>query len=138
MTQNPTLIPLFLLAGAIGFVAFSIFFFMGIKMLFSKSMGLIIDENGITLPYGGLLEWKNITDIKLEIVANTKFILVYINNSEQYLQRLGVLQRFFAKMNLHYCQTPISISSKSLKYRSDPLAELLQQKFKLYAKPPIS
>ena len=102
----------------------------GIKKLFDKTVGLTVDENGITdntnASSVGLINWKDITEIKTEQIMSTKFLLIFTNNAEKYLDRVGFIQRKLLLANEKMYGTPLSITSNTLKYDFDDLERLLK------------
>ena len=102
----------------------------GIKKLFDKTVGLTVDENGITdntnASSVGLINWKDITEIKTEQIMSTKFLLIFTNNAEKYLDRVGFIQRKLLLANKKMYGTPLSITSNTLKYDFDDLERLLK------------
>lgn len=101
----------------------------GIRKLFDKRIGLIIDENGITDNTNavsvGLINWTDITEIKTEQVRSTKFLLIFISNPDKYLNRVGALQRKFMHANMLMYGTPLSLSSNTLKYNFADLEKII-------------
>ena len=103
----------------------------GIRKLFDKKVGLIIDKNGITDNSNassiGLIEWKDILEIKTEQVMSTKFLLIEVNNPEKYIEKAknGMKARLM-KANMRMYGTPLSITSNTLKYDFNKLEKLIQ------------
>lgn len=102
----------------------------GIRKLFDNTVGLIIDEKGITdNTHGssvGLINWADITEIKTEQVMSTKFLLIFTNNADKYLDRVGYFKRKLLLGNVKMYGTPLSITSNTLKYDFDDLERLLK------------
>ncbi|WP_392559943.1 STM3941 family protein [Orbus mooreae] len=134
---KPILIYLIVAIGCLGMITFSLFTFMALKTLFIKQNSLIIDEKGITQRDFGLVEWRDITGLKTQVISSNKIILIYISNPQKYIQRLGRLSAFLAKVSLRFYQTPLSIGTKSFKYNEDELINLLHDKLKQYSKAPL-
>lgn len=119
----------------IGVVAVLFFGFVGIygfRKLFDKAVGLTIDEHGITdnsnAASVGLIDWFDITAIKTEQVMSTKFLLIFINNPDKYLDRTTGFKQKLMKANMKMYGTPLSITTNTLKYRFNDLERLLQEK----------
>ena len=104
------------------------------RKLFDNEPGLIIDQNGIinntNASSMGLIEWDDITGIEKKQVMSTKFLIVYTNNPEKYIQRA---KNFISKqaMNMNYKTygSPISITSNSLKINFDDLEKIITSEF---------
>jgi hypothetical protein len=120
--RNPQTIRLTGIASVLFFGAAGIY---GFLKLFDKSLGLIIDDNGITdntnASSVGLILWSDITEIKTEQVMSTKFLLIYTTNPEKYLARVKGLKHKLMKANYKAYGTPFSITSNTLRYKFDDL-----------------
>lgn len=101
----------------------------GLRKLFDTRMGLIIDENGIfdhtNASSIGLIKWTDIREIKTEQIASTKFLLIYIVNPEDYLERGKGFKRTLMEGNNRMYGTPLSITSVSLKCNFNDLERLI-------------
>lgn len=127
--RNPQLIRLAGVAGVLFFGAAGIF---GLRKLFDKTIGLIVDENGITdntnASSVGLINWTDITEIKTEQVMSTKFLLIFISNPDKYLNRVNGFKRKLMMGNMKMYGTPLSITSNTLKYKFDDLEKLIKSR----------
>jgi hypothetical protein len=126
---NPTLVKGVGIACILFFGATGIY---GIKKLFDKKIGLTIDENGIfdntNASSVGLIKWTDITAIKREQVASTKFLLIYTTNPDFYLDKAkGFTRKLMAGNNRMY-GTPLSITSNTLKYNFNDLEKLINDR----------
>lgn len=128
---NPEIIRIGGIAGILFFGAGGIY---GIKKLFDKKVGLIIDVNGITdnsnASSVGLIDWNDIVEIKTQQVMSTRFLLIFIDNQDKYLDRVNGLKRKLMQGNLKMYGTPLSITSNTLKYDFVKLEKLIQTEFK--------
>lgn len=104
----------------------------GLRKLFDKTIGLTIDENGITdnsnASSVGLIEWSDIVKIKTEQVMSTRFLLIFISNPDKYLKRVNGFKRKLMKGNMKMYGTPLSITSNTLKYNFDDLEKMIKVK----------
>lgn len=102
----------------------------GLRKLFDKSIGLIIDENGITdnsnAASVGLIEWRDIVEIKTEQVMSTRFLLIFVTNPNKYLDRTTGFKQKLMRGNMKMYGTPLSITSNTLKYNFVNLEKLLK------------
>ncbi len=117
---------------AIGF--FGAVCIYGIKKLIDKKVGLIIDSNGITDNSNassiGLIEWNDITNIRTIRIMSTKFLLIDIVNPEKYIGKAkNRIQARLMKANMNMYETPLSITSNTLKYDFNELEKLIQSEF---------
>ena len=71
--------------------------------MFDNAIGLIIDEMGITDNSNassiGLIKWVDIKEIRTEQEASTKFLLIYTNNPEEYLDKAKGFKRKLMRGN---------------------------------------
>lgn len=125
---DPELIRIIGIAGIIFFALTGIY---GVYKLFDKKVGLIIDSNGIidnsNASSIGLIEWRDISEIRTKQVVSTKFILIDVINPEKYLAKAkNRLQANLMKANMNVYKTPLSITSNTLKYNFEELEKLVQ------------
>ena len=131
LMRNPMVIKS---VGIIGILFFGATGIYGIRKLFDKKAGLIIDKNGITDNSNassiGLIAWNDISGIKTEQVMSTKFLLIGVENPEKYIGKAksGMKARLM-KANMKMYGTPLSITSNTLKYEFDKLEKLIQTEF---------
>jgi hypothetical protein len=120
------------LGGIVGVIFFGTVVIYGLRKLLDKTIGLLVDENGITdntnASSVGLIVWSDITEIKTEQVMSTKFILIFTNNPDKYLDRFGVFKRKLMQGNMKMYGTPLSITSNTLKFNFADLEKLLIDK----------
>jgi hypothetical protein len=104
----------------------------GIMKMFDKTIGLTIDENGIidntNASSIGLIKWTDITAIKTEQVASTKFLLIYTANPDFYLDKVKGFKRKLMEGNNRMYGTPLSITSNSLKYNFNDLEKIINDR----------
>ncbi len=129
---NPEIIWIGGIAGILFFGAAGIY---GIKKLFDKKVGLIIDSNGIidnsNASSIGLIEWSDISEIRTKQVMSTKFLLIDIVNPDKYIAKAkNGFQSKLMKANMNMYETPLSITSNTLKYDFGKLEKLIQTEFK--------
>ena len=128
--RNPQTIRIVGIAAVIFFGAAGAY---GLRKLFDKTIGLIIDENGITdntnASSVGLINWTDITEIRTEEVMSTKFLLIFIDNPDKYLVKVNGFKRKLLKGNMKIYGTPLSITSNTLKYDFNDLEKLIINRF---------
>jgi hypothetical protein len=121
--------------GVVGVVFFGAAGVFGIKKLFEKKVGLIIDESGITDNSSalsiGLIEWKDINGITLSQVNSIKFLRIGVKNPEKYISKAkNRIKAKVMKINMNMYGSPIFITSNSLKYNFEELETIVQSEFK--------
>lgn len=118
------------IAGIVSILFFGAVGLYGLRRLFDKTIGLIVDENGITDHTNassiGLIEWKDILEIRTEKVVSTKFLLIYVKNPEKYLERAKGFKRKLMEGNSSMYGTPLSIISNTLRTNFDELEKLIE------------
>ncbi|WP_295675105.1 STM3941 family protein [uncultured Empedobacter sp.] len=123
--------------GIVGVILFGVFAFFIFRKLFDNKFGLIISEEGIfdnsSATSVGLIQWKDIVSYKVTQVVSTKFIMIEVNNSQEYIDKCKSL---FIKKSLEANNklygTPILIASNSLMLDFKDLEEVIKDSFKKY------
>ncbi|MGE0088532.1 MAG: STM3941 family protein [Bacteroidales bacterium] len=118
----------------VGIVVVLFFGVVGISVyrkLIDTKIGLTIDENGITdnsnASSVGLIEWADIIEVKSSRVMSTKFLLVFTDKPDKYINRTNGFKRTLLKGNIKTYGTPISITSNTLKYDFEELESLIKK-----------
>ena len=122
------------LIGIIGILFFSATGIYGIIKLFDKKVGLTIDSDGIidnsNASSIGLIEWRDISEIRTKQIASTKFLLIDVVEPEKYIGKAkNRMQAKLMKVNMNIYQTPLSITSNTLKYKFVELEKLILTEF---------
>ncbi|GEM64155.1 hypothetical protein SF1_21370 [Sphingobacterium faecium NBRC 15299] len=105
--------------------------------MYSRKTALILDSEGIIDTSSPIrntrrIRWQNIVDIqKLELSGST-FILVFVDNPQQYINEENKLSKWINKNNYKFYRTPISISLVSLNTYVDTLEKQLKENWKKY------
>ncbi|MES2592219.1 MAG: STM3941 family protein [Bacteroidota bacterium] len=101
----------------------------GVKKMFDNTIGLTIDENGIfdntNTSSVGLIKWTDITEIKTEQAASTKFLLIYTVNPDFYLNKVKGFRRKLMEGNNRMYGTPLSITANTLKCSFNDLEKMI-------------
>lgn len=120
------------IVGVVAVLFFGVAGLYGLKKLSDKSAGLTIDDNGITdnsnASSAGLIEWSDIIEIKKEQVMSNRFLLIYVDNPDKYLDRANGFKRKLMKGNMKMQGTPLSINSNTLRYDFSDLESLIKEK----------
>ncbi len=124
--RNPQII------GIVAVLFFGAAGIFGLRKLFDKSVGLTIDDYGITdnsnASSVGLIDWSDILEIKTEQVMSTRFLLIFVDNPDKYLERVNGFKRKLMKGNMKMYGTPLSITSNTLRYDFSDLERLIKEK----------
>jgi len=127
--RNPQIIRIVGIVAVLFFGAAGIY---GLRKLFDKSVGLTIDDYGITdnsnASSVGLIDWADIFEIKTEQVMSTRFLLIFVDNPDKYLERVNGFKRKLMKANMKMYGTPLSITSNTLRYDFSDLERLIKDK----------
>jgi hypothetical protein len=110
--QNTILI---ILIGMLSVVFFGACAIYGVIKIFDKKYGLIINKDGIIDNTNalsiGLINWADILSIETKNVMSNRFLLLFIKNPENYLNRAKGLKRKLLYANMKMYGTPLSIIS---------------------------
>lgn len=127
--RNPQIIRIVGIVAVLFFGAAGVY---GLRKLFDKSVGLTIDDYGITdnsnASSVGLIDWSDILDIKTEQVMSTRFLLIFVDKPDKYLERVDGFKRKLMKANMKMYGTPLSITSNTLRYDFRDLERLIKEK----------
>lgn len=126
------------IVGIIGFLFFGYAVITMIKKIFvDKSLGIIINEDGITDNSSytgvGLIKWRDIKAIRKNEVASTKFLLIDLKNSEEYITKnKSKIKQKLLTMNYRSYGTPITISSNFIDCDFNVLEEVITNSLSKY------
>ena len=120
------------LLGIASFLFFGVLSAYALRKLFGDPIGLIIDEEGITdhtsASAVGLIKWDDITEVRVVQVKSTRFLLLYVANPGEYLDKAKGLKKMFMKGNHSMYGTPLSIASNTLQYKFNDLERLIAER----------
>lgn len=115
--------------GYVGLIFFGLAGLYILYKLFDKKPGLIIDKEGIydnsSAAAGHLIKWERITGLRVEQVMSTKFILIDIENPEQFMDGVSGIKRKLMWSTYKMYGTPTSISSSTLSCDFDDLFQII-------------
>ncbi|HWY98605.1 MAG TPA: STM3941 family protein [Bacteroidia bacterium] len=107
--------------------------------LFDKRPGLIISDEGIQdnsgISSGRFYPWINITGFKMVKIKRTKLLLIFMDNTEEIINRESTWKQKMMKLSLSTYGTPISIGSGTLKCNFDELEKLLSDRLNIIKQP---
>jgi len=100
------------------------------KKLFENKYGIKINDEGIydnsTSINSGLIKWENIESIEKSKVVNQNFIIVIVNNPNDFIDRQkNILTRKNVETNFKKFGSPIQISTNGLKIKFEELYEIM-------------
>ncbi len=126
-----------------GIGLFSLLFFgalgiIGLKKLWAirdKKFGLIIGRDGIfddsRSASIGLIEWSDITGIRMGRTLFSKFLLIDTNSPEKYIQKAkNKMKAKFMRIDMKKYGTPLAISTSNLNCDFAEFEELIKREFK--------
>jgi hypothetical protein len=127
--RNPIFIFIAGLASVLffGLVAITMF-----RKFFDKKAGLIINRQGIidnsSGVSAGLVLWSDIEKIKTSKVQGQKFMMLFVKNPQDYIDRVtNPIKRKAMELNYKVYGTPISISANALQTNFDNLCKLMAE-----------
>lgn len=104
----------------------------GLAKLFDNEAGLTLNQSGLldnsSAVSAGEIKWTDIASFEIIQMKSTRFLLIFVSNPDDYLDRVNGFKRFFMKMNQKLYGTPITISSTSLQCDFDQLIEAVDNK----------
>ncbi|WP_162032347.1 STM3941 family protein [Chryseobacterium potabilaquae] len=124
------------LIGVLGTVVFGIASILLFIKLFDNKLGLVINKEGIldntNFSSIGLIKWVDITNIRIEKVMSTKFLLIEVINPNEYIERASVIKKLSLKQNMKTYNTPITLTSVGLQHSFEDLSEIIFESWKKY------
>lgn len=100
--------------------------------LFGTKPGLIIDSDGIydnsSAAAGHLIKWERIKGIRIEQIMSTKFILIDIEDPEEFINSASGIRKRLMSGTYNMYGTPASISSSALRCNLDELFQILNER----------
>lgn len=126
---NPILIKA---VGIIGILFFGMACVPAIQKIIKDKIGLIINNEGIIDNSNaidiGLIKWEDITHVQTAKVSSTKFIMIFVSNPEEYIERSSSkIKRKMMQTNYKNWGSPLSISSTSLQCSFTELENIIQE-----------
>jgi hypothetical protein len=105
--------------------------------LFDNKPGLIIDENGIwnnsSIISNHTIKWNELSGAGLTKFGREKIIFLYFKDNKSFIIKFNLIERFIMRLNLLLCDSPIGISTRSLKYDIKKLEQQIQYRIKNWA-----
>lgn len=124
--------------GIASILFFGLALFFTVPKYFDKSPGLIFTNKGIIDNTNGtsvgLIEWNDITEIKVIEIWKTKAILLETNQSEKYIAKANTNQSKMMRANFKIYGTPLYITPQTLKIDFEDLYDLIFEEFSLHKK----
>lgn len=115
--------------GYVGLIFFGLAGLYILYKLFDKTPGLIIDKEGIydnsSAAAGHLIKWERIKGLRVDQVMSTKFILIDIENPEEFMDEVNGIKKKLMWSTYKMYGTPTSISSSTLSCDFDELFRII-------------
>lgn len=122
--------------GIVGMVFFSLTGILGIRKLFDKKPGLVLNSAGIIDNSSGLaagfIPWSEITGAEIYEIRRQKMLMIMVRNPEEFIQRGNILQRAIVRINSKMCGSPIAISPNTLEINFTKLLSTFEQYHRKY------
>jgi hypothetical protein len=120
--------------GILGIIFFGAMGGYGIKKAFDTKPGLIMTDEGVfdnsSATSVGLIPWSAIYYIRTEQIKSTRFILLFVENPENYISKATGMKKLLLKGNFSMYGTPIAISTVMLQYNFEALEKLIAERIK--------
>lgn len=128
--------PMFVqILGIVSVIFFGFTLFYSILKYVDKKPGLVFINKGIVDNTNGtsvgLIEWNDITEIKVIEIWKTKAILLLTNKPEKYIEKASSSLSKIMRANLKLYGTPLSITPQTLKIDFEELLEMILKEFSL-------
>lgn len=124
------------IAGAIASI-FSLFsLIVLVKIIFTKKLGITINENGITdhsaYTSVGMVSWDDIVSIRKIDIASNKFLIINVKDPDKYIRTKSRTKQRLLKITLRNYGSPISISSNTLSCNFNELENIILKYYEDY------
>ena len=110
----------------------------GFKKLFDGMPGLILSSVGIfdnsSVLSVGIIPWSDIVGFDVFTVSSQKNLVIKVLNPEKYIRGSGIMKRILLKSNYMLCESPITISSASLKITFKELVDTCNRYYSKYGR----
>lgn len=126
------------IAGILSTIFFGATGIYGCFKFFDKKVGLTLNNIGLidntNASSVGNINWDEISEIKMEQVMSTKFLLVYVKNPNKFIENSTGFKKKIMIANNKMYGTPISITSNTLKCNFDELEKIVLEFYNFYKK----
>jgi len=122
--------------GIAGMVFFGLTGILGVRKLFDKRPGLVLNSAGIidnsSALAAGFIPWSEITGAAIYEVHRQKLLMIKVRNPEEFIHRGNVFKRAIVQINSKMSGSPIMISSNTLKTNFAELLSTFEQYHRKY------
>ena len=123
-------------AGLAAILFFGLCGLYGLKKLFDKKPGLVLNSSGIVDNASGVaagfIPWSEVTGASIYEIQKQKMLIVGVRSPQRYLDRGGALKRAFNKANSKMVGSPVAISAAALKIDFAELVALFNRYHQKY------
>jgi hypothetical protein len=120
--------------GVIGIAFFGLTTMYCLRKLLDTKPGLIVDENGIwnnsSIISNHTIQWSELKGTSLKKIGNEKILFLYFKDDKGFVLKFNFIERFLMRLNLSLYNSPIGISTRSLKYDVEKLNRQIQYRIK--------
>lgn len=122
--------------GLVGMAFFSLTGIVGIRKIFDKRPGLVLNSAGIIDNSSGLaagfIPWSEITGAAIYEVRRQKMLIIKVRNPEEFIQRGNIFQQAMVRMGSKMSGSPIAITSNTLQINFPELLSRFEQYHRKY------
>jgi hypothetical protein len=122
--------------GLAAIVFFALCGLYGLKKMFDKKPGLILNESGIVDNASGVaagfVPWSEVLGIAVYEIHKQKMLIVGVKDPQKYIARGGVLKRMLNRANHNMSGSPITISAAALGIEFPELLALFERYLQKY------
>ena len=120
--------------GSIGIAFFGLAALYCVKKLLDNKPGLIIDKNGIwnntSIISKHTIHWHELSGVGLTKIGKEKILFLYFKDDDGFIRKFNFFERFLMKLNVSIYESPIGISTRSVKYDIEKLHRQIQYRIK--------
>lgn len=125
--------------GGAGLLFFGACAVYGVRKLFDRKPGLILNAAGLVDNSSGVaagfIPWSEIRGVAPLFLGRQRMVALHVSDPQKYLGRGNALKRAFVRGNVSLCGTPIVISPTVLAISFDDLLRTLESFTSRYAAP---
>ena len=119
--------------GIVGLIFFGMVTYIILKRIFLDDIALKLAPEGIYQNDFGWIVWRDILSIEEISVKRNKFIAIYVNEPNKYIDRIqNRLLKKIAVLNNKFYRTPIHLIPRNMKMDYNELLKLLKERLNLY------
>lgn len=118
-------------AGAASILFFGLLGLYGLRKVFDKRPGLVLNSSGIvdnaSAVAAGFIPWSEILGASVYEIQKQKMLIIGVRDPQKYIERGGALKRALNSANYEMSGSPVAISAVTLKIDFSELVSLFER-----------